>query len=153
MSSPVETPLQLLRSHHLALKAEASAVGCSRWFVKQVGSAWNLPQERVDIGALLVSELVTNAVEHASVTGPPKVGGPMDADLPTIQIRMLELEYSFVIQVWDASPQPPRLLTPSAESERGRGLQLVAALSVRWGYHGAPTGGKVVWCEIAEDDE
>jgi anti-sigma regulatory factor (Ser/Thr protein kinase) len=152
VSTRVETPPLLLRAHQLALKAEASAAGCSRWFVEQVGSAWNLPQERIDIAALLASELVTNAVQHAGVTEPQPVGMPTRAELPLIRIRLLELQDSFVIQVWDTSPQPPRLLTPSTDSERGRGLRLVNALSIRWGYYDTRMGGKVVWCEIAKED-
>ena len=152
VSNPAEKPLQLLRAHHLALKADSSAAGSSQWFVKQVGSAWNLPQERADIGALLASELVTNAVEATAVTKPQWPDIPTHADLPLIRIRLLELEESFVIQVWDTSSQPPRPLVPSADSERERGLQLVDALSVRWGYHDSPTGEKVVWCEISRDD-
>jgi anti-sigma regulatory factor (Ser/Thr protein kinase) len=152
VSSPVETPLQLLRAHQLALKAEAPAAGSSRWFVEQVGSAWNLPQERIEIAALLMPELVTNAVEHASVTEPQRVVLSSCAELQRIKIRLLELEDSFVIQVWDASRRAPRLITPSSDLELGRGLQLVNALSIRWGHYHARLGGKVVWCEIAMDD-
>jgi hypothetical protein len=36
--------------------------------------------------------------------------------------------------------------------ERGRGLQIVDALSIRWGYYNARMGGKVVWCQLARDD-
>ena len=34
-----------------------------------------------------------------------------------------------------------------AEDEHGRGLQIVAALSERWGTRSV-TGGKVMWCRL-----
>ncbi len=37
--------------------------------------------------------------------------------------------YSFVIEVWDTSPRPPRLIEPAEDSAGGRGLLLVNALS------------------------
>ena len=66
-----------------------------------------------------------------------------------IGLRLLALEDSLVIEVWDTSPRPPRLMEPIDLLEHGRGLQLVDALSIRWGYYHAPISGKVVWCQLA----
>jgi hypothetical protein len=76
----------------------------------------------------------------------------MHADVQLIGVRLVEREDSFVIEVWDTSPQPPRLVTPSAVSEHGRGLQLVNALSIRWGYCDTGMGSKVVWCELSREE-
>jgi anti-sigma regulatory factor (Ser/Thr protein kinase) len=131
------------RIETLDLKAEASAAGDSRRFVRRVCSSWALGEERIDTAALLVSELVTNAVEAPVV--------PACADLQVIGVRLVERKDSFVIEVWDTSPQPPRLIESSEDSEDGRGLQLVHALSIRWGYCGTGTDSKVVWCELSRD--
>jgi hypothetical protein len=42
--------------------------------------------------------------------------------------------------------------SPHKVSEHGRGLQLVKALSIRWGYCNAEMGTKVVWCELSRAD-
>ena len=87
---------------------------------------------------MLASELVTNALEATLVV-------PVCTELRLIGLRLVERKDSFVIEVWDTSPRPPRLVEPSKVSEHGRGLQLVNALSTRWGYYGAHMGSKVVW--------
>jgi anti-sigma regulatory factor (Ser/Thr protein kinase) len=129
------------RIEMLDLKAGASAPGESRRFVRKVCSSWALAEERIDTAALLVSELVTNAVEAPVV--------PVCAELQLIGLRLVERKDSFVIEVWDTSPRPPRLIEPSKVSEHGRGLQLVNALSIRWGYYHTHMGSKVVWCLLS----
>jgi anti-sigma regulatory factor (Ser/Thr protein kinase) len=136
----------------LDLKVEAAAPGDSRAFVRQVCSAWSLTRERIDTAALLASELVTNAVQHAGVTEPRPVDALACPDVLLIWVRLSERQDSFVIEVWDTSPRLPRLVEPSADSERGRGLQLVNALSIRWGCYDTQMGGKVVWCELSREE-
>jgi hypothetical protein len=83
-------------------------------------------------GELLTSELVTNALRHAS--------GP-------IELTALLLDEMVTLAVRDAEAPLPRLRRVGDADEGGRGLQLVAALSSRWGAR--PTAaGKVVWCEL-----
>jgi anti-sigma regulatory factor (Ser/Thr protein kinase) len=84
-----------------------------------------------DTAALLVSELATNAVQHAgtSFTVTVKVGR---------RVR---------VEVVDHSPAPPLPRHVPVEADHGRGLSIVAALASRWGT--APTAeGKVVWFEL-----
>jgi hypothetical protein len=52
-----------------------------------------------------------------------------------------------VVFVWDASPRPPTRADPGADTESGRGLLLVEALSEHWGYF-SPDGGKVAWAVV-----
>ncbi|MFE3761075.1 ATP-binding protein [Streptomyces sp. NPDC059104] len=89
--------------------------------------------------ALLLSELVTNAVRYA--------GAPQGRD---IGVRVAR--YGGVLRVEVADAGDPVELAPRAAGacdEGGRGLAIVAALSVRWGLcprrHGI---GKAVWAEI-----
>jgi hypothetical protein len=52
-----------------------------------------------------------------------------------------------LVEVRDESPKQPQLRPVDPSSARGRGMQLVQALSARWGT--APDGrGKVVWAEL-----
>jgi anti-sigma regulatory factor (Ser/Thr protein kinase) len=89
--------------------------------------------------ALIVSELITNAVD-ASIVLPAR---------PPIALRLLASEKSLVIEAWDQSllDVEPREATPDAEC--GRGLTVVAALSDRWGSERAGHQRKVVWAELA----
>ena len=84
------------------------------------------------MAALLTSELVTNAVLHA--TGPLRVsveGGDG-------HVR---------VTVQDGTIVVPRVLDPDPESTSGRGMQLVDVLAARWGAE-TTTTGKSVWFEL-----
>ncbi|MEV0844355.1 SpoIIE family protein phosphatase [Streptomyces sp. NPDC049954] len=92
-------------------------------------AAWGL-EELSFSHALIVSELVTNAVRHA--------GGPVRVRL--IRDRLL------ITEVSDPSNTQPRLRRAHSTDEGGRGLFLVAQLSLRWGSRYGATG-KTIWVE------
>ncbi|MFI1565213.1 SpoIIE family protein phosphatase [Streptomyces sp. NPDC020490] len=79
---------------------------------------------------LVVSELVTNAIRHA--TGP-------------VQLRLLR-DRALICEVADGSSTAPRLRRARTEDEGGRGLFLVARLTERWGTR-YTADGKVIWTE------
>ncbi|AUY50017.1 ATP-binding SpoIIE family protein phosphatase [Streptomyces sp. CB01881] len=79
---------------------------------------------------LMVSELVTNAVQHAT----------RPVTLSLVRTTRLRCE------VGDDSPLLPRPRRTGPEDERGRGLQIVARCAERWGATRLGTG-KVVWFE------
>ncbi|WP_335980646.1 SpoIIE family protein phosphatase [Streptomyces sp. CA2R106] len=111
--------------------AEASAVRLARRRVRDTLTAWGLPSLS-DVTVLLVSELVTNSLRYAH--------GP-------IGVRMVR-GASLLVEVSDPLPDPPRERVAGEEDEGGRGLQLVAGASRRWGTrHGSL--GKTVWFELA----
>lgn len=111
--------------------AEASAVRLARRRVRDALAEWELP-ELTDVTVLLVSELVTNSLRYAH--------GP-------IGVRMVR-GASLLVEVSDPLPDPPRERVATAEDEGGRGLQLVAGASRRWGTRHGPLG-KTVWFELA----
>jgi hypothetical protein len=143
--------VRIRRAEYAHLAALPSSAGCSRVFVRGVCASWQLERERADVAELLASELVSNAITASRVTGPrPRPArGLLPVGLQLIGLRLLALDDSLVIEVRDASARLPRLLDPAVFSEHGRGLQLVDALSTRWGYYQAHAGGKVVWCQLA----
>ncbi len=107
------------------------SVSAARAWVRSTLATWEL-EPMVELGELLVSELVTNALRHAN--------GP-------IELTALLLDHVVTLGVSDADQPLPRLRKAKAADEGGRGLQLVAMLSARWGAR--PTAeGKVVWCEL-----
>jgi PAS domain S-box-containing protein len=96
---------------------------------------WGGLEHVVDPVQLIVSELVTNVIRHA--TGHEAT------------IRLERHEDRLVLAVIDPDATPPRLTRAEPEDEGGRGLSLVEALADRWGTRHLPAGGKLVWCELA----
>jgi anti-sigma regulatory factor (Ser/Thr protein kinase) len=81
----------------------------------------------------VVSELVTNAVEHASSSCAVVVnrsGGGVR------------------IEVRDQGAGTPNPQPPSATAESGRGLMIVSALATAWGVDSEPPT-KTVWVELS----
>lgn len=115
--------------------AEPGAVRAARVAVRDRLRGWGL-DSRADVTALLVSELVTNALRHAT--------GPIGVRLvrPTAPLGVL------LVEVSDPLPDPPRELAPQPDDESGRGLQLVASSSRAWGTRPGAVG-KTVWFELA----
>jgi anti-sigma regulatory factor (Ser/Thr protein kinase) len=99
---------------------------------------WGL-RELADDGALVASELITNAAD-ASIVLP---------DRPPISLRLLASETSLVIEAWDQSPLDLEPREANAEDECGRGLTVVATLSDRWGCERTGHRRKVVWAALA----
>ena len=110
---------------------------------------WDIHEDHIENAALLTSEMVTNSIQATGIVEPHPAYGAVYEGVKLIGIRLLEFDCSLVIEVWDTSLEPPVLNTPNTDAEHGRGLQLVDALSVRWGYYYARIGGKVIWCELA----
>ncbi|MFJ6101828.1 ATP-binding protein [Streptomyces sp. NPDC092359] len=90
---------------------------------------WHVPAE-TDAVALIVSELVTNAVQHGE--------GP-------VRLRILYRRGSLWIGVTDESTVPARLREAGDEDLGGRGLYLVDALADRWG---TAAQGRTVWATL-----
>ncbi|MEU0332753.1 ATP-binding protein [Streptomyces sp. NPDC006193] len=114
--------------------AVPGAVRTARSAVRGQLHGWDL-DSLADLTALLVSELVTNSLRHA--TGPIGVRLVRPAGLGTLRV-----------EVSDPLPDPPRERVAHLEDESGRGLQLVAGSSRRWGTRPG-VGGKTVWFELA----
>ncbi|MEU6551093.1 SpoIIE family protein phosphatase [Streptomyces sp. NPDC046915] len=111
------------------LPEDPRAAGQAREFVRERLGAWGL-EDLVTTTELLVSELVGNAVRHAK--------GP-------VRLRLLRSR-SLICEVYDGSLSTPRIRHASYTDEGGRGLQLVAAFSARWGARYLPDG-KCIWTE------
>jgi anti-sigma regulatory factor (Ser/Thr protein kinase) len=114
-----------------------SSVTTARHVVLELLRAWEAPHDLED-AALLVSELVSNVVDH--------VGG--DASLT------VELGFSgdwLRIAVTDGSAIPPVVQELALDRPRGRGLRMLQILSARWGSDSLDDG-KRVWFELRPRD-
>ena len=97
-------------------------------------ACWECDDERLDDAALVLSELVGNAVRHARGD--------------TLQVRLRRSRDVLRIAVHDGSPISPLPREATAEDENGRGLRIIETLSYSWGWE--PLGaGKVVWADVA----
>lgn len=126
---------------YLELGALPGAVPCARLHARQLLWEWGLTELRDDT-ELLLSELVTNAVaaSRAMKSAPP------------VRIWLLSDKARVVILVWDNNPHAPERAEVDDETESGRGLFLVEALSDIWNwYFPKGMGGKIVWCRISGD--
>ena len=114
-----------------SLGAEAKNVREARRFVEQSLTDWDL--ERLsELGALLTSELVTNAILHAHSAV------ELSLSLATDRVR---------IEVRDDGDGEPARRESVLEATSGRGLTLVDMLAIDWGVVGHGLG-KSVWFEL-----
>jgi anti-sigma regulatory factor (Ser/Thr protein kinase) len=119
----------------LELGALAGAVPCARLHVRQVLWEWSLASAG-ESTELLVTELVTNAVKASRVV----------TRVSPVRLWMVSDMAQILILVWDASSQPPVRIEVGGESENGRGLMLVEAISQDWGWcYSEGSDGKFVW--------
>jgi len=115
----------------LALAAVPTAICCVRMFVEVTLIKWGAAVV-LDQALSVVTELVSHAVASTGVTEPRwwALG-----HLNLIKVRLLGLDTSIVIEVWDSDPSTAVRETPNLEARR-------------WNYVHPRTGGKVAWCEL-----
>ena len=131
----------------LTLAAVPSAVRCSRMFAAVTLMSWGLP-DLIETAELLMSELVTNAVKSTGVLDESPKWSAL-AGLALIRVRLVLFEDSVIIEVVDRDRRPPVIREQRPDAESGRGMLLVETLSTQWDFFFPPSGGKVVWCELA----
>lgn len=113
------------------LPDDPRAAGQARQHVREQLAIWELSELEMTT-ELVVSELVGNVSRHAS--------GPS-------HLRLLRSD-TLICEVYDSSLTTPRIRRAAFTDEGGRGLQLVAAVSRRWGTRFLPEG-KCIWSEQA----
>jgi serine phosphatase RsbU (regulator of sigma subunit)/anti-sigma regulatory factor (Ser/Thr protein kinase) len=123
------TPLDPDDIAQWSFPADLSAVADARAAVLERLAAWGL-DDLAFTTELIVSELVTNAMRYA--------GGP-------VGLRLIR-DTVLICEVSDPSSTQPRLRRARTTDEGGRGLFLVAQLSLRWGSRYTATG-KTIWVE------
>ncbi len=97
--------------------------------------------EFADAAETITSELVTNAIQHACSDATETVG---------VTLARTSNPEAVTVVVSDSSPEGPATRETSADNERGRGLQIVAALSAHWGWL-PEDGGKAVFAVLEKE--
>jgi anti-sigma regulatory factor (Ser/Thr protein kinase) len=111
-------------------RERAAIAGARRWLTDTL-TEWGIGGEQLDDAVLILSELFTNAVEHAAGEGHSTLAAAM---------------WQGHLRITVSDPDPD-VRQASGDDEHGRGLELVRALSLR---HGTDSGsaGKVAWAEL-----
>jgi serine/threonine-protein kinase RsbW len=127
---------------HADLPASLHAPRQARATIRQALTTWGLGA-LADDAELLASELVANAAEHADGT----------------PIRFTIRQYpgpgshrGILCQITDNAPARPPRQPGHTDSERGRGLQIVAALATTSGIT-AGRHGKTAWFTLTTQPE
>ena len=117
----------------MTLPAVSHSVRLSRHATRAALIAWQLAHVD-EVAALLVSELVTNAVRHAK-----------GIDVVTVNLHAGRTWLR--IEVQDTDRQWPQPRIPDRHDESGFGFILVDALASNWGVR-ETEAGKAVWAEL-----
>jgi hypothetical protein len=116
------------------LAPEPTSAAEARRFVRSALAEWGVPNLD-ETAALLVTELVTNAILHTRSD-------------PEVTARLVGRRLRVEVGDDDRSPPVQRHYDPRATT--GRGLVLVDGLASAWGTE--PTSrGKIVWFELESD--
>ena len=114
-------------------QAVAAVGGHVRRRVRALLTTWGVRPETIDDALLVVEELVANVVDHARTA---------------FRLVVRLAGNTLHLAVRDGSVATPRVQPFDPHAARGRGLQMVAALSQRWGCD-EHADGKTVWAELA----
>ena len=132
----------------LELGALPTAAPCARLHATLVLLEWDLGA-LVRTAGLVVSELVSNAVQASTGLTGSRFAGYWAPGIPPVRMWLSADDHRVVIQVWDGSDRPPVPQPVEPEADSGRGLLLVGALSAEWGcYTPEKSSGKVVWAVV-----
>ncbi|MFG2194248.1 ATP-binding protein [Streptomyces sp. NPDC048639] len=119
------------------LASQPTAPFLARERVARIMQRWGLRGGLRDNVTVVMSELIANAVLHASGEG----GHILVALSLGTRLRAEVTDADFLHE--------PALQFSGATDEGGRGLLLVHALSADWGVRSYPPLGKTVWAEFA----
>ncbi|MCV2458280.1 ATP-binding protein [Streptomyces sp. ICN988] len=109
----------------------AARVAQARRTTATVLKQWSLPDALMEDARLVVSELVSNAITHGS---------------GDVRLRLQHDNHELWIRVTDDNNAPARRRRAGASDLGGRGLNLVAHLSLRWGV---ADGGRTTFAVVA----
>jgi anti-sigma regulatory factor (Ser/Thr protein kinase) len=128
-----------------SVRAREESLDTTRAFVRRTMHAWDIDGLADDL-TLVVTELVTNALRH----GVSARGTGEDVD-----IELFGTDRRLMCAVSDPSDEVPVRMTPDVARSSGRGLQIVEALSMYWGWtalqRDGGSRGKSVWAVFTLD--
>lgn len=125
-------PVHAIPEVRTTLPAEPSSVVLARELVRDALTRWGYDRALVHDSALVMSEIVTNAV--AAARG------------HQICLRCAVQDQAPLLECWDPSPALPVHRHARETAENGRGLTIITAYAKEFGTRPSATGeGKIVW--------
>ncbi|TDD61641.1 ATP-binding protein [Actinomadura rubrisoli] len=104
-----------------------AAVGVTRSAAVRALIEWGLTEAQTEDFVLVVSELVTNAVNGRRHH--------------MFKVRICEeVIGTLTVEVWDSVPEPPKRQPLNLHAENGRGLLIVEKLAAHYGWRPADEG-------------
>ena len=122
-------------SARLELPATRASPRSARRFVTDQLHGWGYDSIAPD-ATLLTSELVTNALCHAS---------------EPYAVEVVDLDDGIVVTVDDAGRGLPLPQSPGPGAVSGRGLAIVESIAAAWGSWAVDNDGKFVWFRLAAE--
>jgi len=121
----------------LTMPGTPCSVQMARFYVRATLAFHDLG-DYADDAEMVTSELVSNAITHACA--------------PRFDLEVMRMDGfgAVAVMVTDPSPHPPVKRRPDECTTHGRGLLVVDALSVRWGWR-PKAPGKVVYAILARE--
>jgi serine/threonine-protein kinase RsbW len=113
-------------------ESEPASVPAARRFATE--ALKGVSGETLDAVELMVSELATNCVRHASTA---------------FDLTVAEERGTIRVEVTDRAGGTPTMRSPGPEDPTGRGLQIVNMLAESWGVDHGSGQGKTVWLTIS----
>jgi hypothetical protein len=134
-----------LRVANCTVRPLAESLDAVRAFVRRTAHDWSVDGIADDL-TLVVSELVTNALRHGLGPGAQAKG---------IGVALYGTASRVMCAVSDSSDEAPVRVAPDHTHDSGRGLQIVEALSMYWGWtpleRDGDSAGKSVWAVFPLD--
>ncbi len=114
------------------LERDRRAVARARAFVRDHCAQFEVSETVCDTAVLLVSELVTNAVEHAR---------------SRVRLAVAVSSVRVHVEVGDQNASLPAVRHPDSSAVHGRGMAIVDVLAGDWGVR-PEARGKTIWFDL-----
>jgi signal transduction histidine kinase len=136
-----------------SVRVRDGSLDSTRAFVRRTMHAWRIDGLADDL-ALVVTELVTNALRHGVRPG-GAAGESIPTDAGDVDVALYGTGSRVMCAVSDSSDEVPVRMAPDLARSSGRGLQIVEALSMYWGWTALErddgSHGKSVWAVFTLD--
>jgi anti-sigma B factor antagonist len=129
--------VEVTESSVLLLPFAASSVGVARRHLVSDLIEAGVCASAVTDAALVISELLSNALRHAGPLPGSSIRVAWDLDADNVRVSVSD----------GGGPSQPELGEPTPTTTGGRGLRIVARLSRRWGTF-CDDEGTTVWAEV-----
>lgn len=133
-----EERVYLLGAMELSVDEEAPR-RARRELARLLAKSDGVQREKADECGLLLSEVVTNVVEHAAKSA-----------CPVVRVLWVRVGNLLCTEVYDSDPRLPASQVADLDDEGGRGLWLVDVMADLWGSELQLNGGKVVWFTVSD---